>query len=65
MDSKSLAQPRTTHDDVAKRIREDAAHPERTYAEHVAAAEHIAAESYREETRRMMRAGILDDGGEL
>ena len=38
------------------RILEDArAHPERTYYEHVAAAERIAAESYREDCRRLMR----------
>lgn len=43
------------------RIRRDAAeHPERTYSEHVAAAREIAAESYREEIRAMMRAGTLD-----
>ena len=59
---KSLAQPRTNeaHDDVAKRIREDAAaHPERTPSEHVEAAERIASEFYREECRRLMRDGKL------
>ncbi len=46
--------------DVAEAIREDAAaHPERTYSEHIAAAERIAAEEYREEIRRLMRAGKL------
>lgn len=38
-----------------------AAHPERTYSEHVAAAEEVAATSYREEIRAMMRAGTLDE----
>lgn len=43
------------------RILDDAhRHPERTYSEHAAAAEEIASESYREEVRRMMRAGTLD-----
>ena len=47
-------------DDGHLRILEDArAHPERNYHEHVAAAERIAAESYREECRRLMRAGLL------
>jgi hypothetical protein len=42
------------------RILEDAReHPERTYRQHVEAAQEIAAEEYREEVRRMMRAGIL------
>lgn len=36
------------------------AHPERTYSEHVAAAEEIAAEEYRREIRVMMRTGTLD-----
>ena len=51
--------PHTTT--VAESIRLDAAaHPERTYSEHVAAAEEIAALEYRREIRRMMRAGTLD-----
>ncbi len=32
------------------------ANPERTYSEHIAAAQEIAAEEYRREIRRMMRA---------
>ena len=61
MDNKSLAHSRTHHDDVDERIREDAAaHPERTYREHVEAAQDIAAESYRAEIRAMMDAGTLD-----
>lgn len=60
MDTKSLAQS-STGVTVDERIRLNAAaHPERTYSEHVAAAQEIAAESYREEVRHMMKAGILD-----
>jgi hypothetical protein len=40
--------------------RDAAAHPERTYREHVAAAEEVAAAEYRAEIRAMMRAGTLD-----
>jgi hypothetical protein len=36
------------------------AHPERTYREHIEAAEEIAAAEYRAEIRAMMRAGTLD-----
>ncbi len=55
----TIAHPRTTHEDTT-RIREDAReHPERTPSEHIAAAERLAAEEYREETRRLMRAGRL------
>ena len=57
----TIAHSRTTHDDVDARILEDAAaHPERTYSEHIAAAERIAAEEYRRETRRLMDADMLD-----
>ncbi|CAN5734630.1 hypothetical protein BH24ACT22_BH24ACT22_09140 [soil metagenome] len=61
MDNKSLAQPRTevTVDEAIRR--DAAAHPERTYSEHVAAAEETAAVSYRAEIRAMMKAGTLDD----
>ncbi len=38
-----------------------AAHLERTYREHVAAAEEAAAAEYRAEIRAMMKAGTLDD----
>jgi len=38
-----------------------AAHPERTYSEHEAAARSIAAVSYRGEIRAMMKAGTLDE----
>jgi hypothetical protein len=43
-------------------IRRDAAavHPERTPSEHETAARSIAAVSYREEIRAMMKAGTLD-----
>ena len=65
MDERSLARgvrQRTSeaHElDVDERIRHDAAeHPERSYREHVAA-ERIAAESYREEVRRMMRSSDM------
>lgn len=69
MDTKSLARGQRScrhadleHvGDVAKRILEDAREcPERTYSEHVAAAQEIAAASYREELRRMMKAGTLE-----
>lgn len=51
----------TAHCPEHTRILDDArAHPERSYSEHVASAERIAAESYREEVRRMMKAGALD-----
>lgn len=59
---KSLAHPRTSEadDDVAARIRKDAAaYSERTPSEHVEASERIASESYREECRRLMRDGKL------
>ncbi len=60
MTNRSLAQQRTTHDDVAKRIREDAAaHPERTYRQQVEAAERMASEEYREECRHLMRDSKL------
>ncbi len=56
----TIAHPRTTHEDDTIRIREDAAaHPERTYREHVEAAERIASESYCEEIRALVRAGRL------
>jgi hypothetical protein len=51
----------TPHHPDHDRILDNArAHPERTYSEHVAAAQEIAAESYREEVRRMMKAGVPD-----
>lgn len=51
--------PRSTTDEA---IRLDAAeHPERGYRAHVEAAVVLAAPSYREEIRRMMKAGTLDD----
>ncbi len=55
-ESSAPAHPPTDHRRILKDARE---HPERTYREHVEAAERIAAESYREETRRLMRAGKL------
>ncbi len=65
--AKDSASAHPSRDDVGERIRRDAAaHPERTYREHVAAAEEIAAEEYRAEIRRMMTADTLDpDDGEL
>ncbi len=58
--------PRPDTGDVAGRIRRDAAaHPERTYCEHVEAAEQIVAVEYRAEIRRMMAAGTLDPDDEL
>lgn len=61
MQDKSSAPSATHRDETAERIKRDAvAHPERTYSEHVAAAEEIAAVEYREEIRAMMRAGSLD-----
>ena len=51
--------PHTTTVDEAIRL-DAAAHPERTYSEHVAAAEGIAAEEYRREIRAMMKASALD-----
>ncbi len=46
---------------VDEEIRKDAAaHPERSYSEHVEAARRIAAPSYREEIRRLMAAGTSD-----
>lgn len=64
MTIKSLAQSEATDTEVTveEAIRLDAAaHSERTYSEHVAAAEEIAAEEYRREIRTMMKAGALDD----
>lgn len=56
----SLPNP-TTRDDVDARIRLDAAaHPERTYREQIEAAERLAAEEYRRETRKLMDADMLD-----
>ena len=51
--------PHTTTVDEAIRL-DATAHPERTYCEHVAAAEEIAAEEYRREIRAMMKAGTLE-----
>lgn len=60
MTSKSLAHS-GTEVTVDEAIRLDAtAHPERTYSEHVAAAEEIAANEYRREIRAMMKAGNLE-----
>lgn len=66
MTSKSLAHS-GTEITVDEAIRLDAAaHPERTYSEHVAAAEETAAVEYRREIQAMMRAGTLDpEGNEL
>ena len=55
-ESSAPAHPPTDHQCILQDARE---HPERTYSEHVEAAERIAAESYREELRRLMRAGRL------
>jgi hypothetical protein len=53
---------RIAHATVDEAIRLDAAaHPERTYREHIEAAEEIAAVEYRAEIRAMMKAGALDD----
>lgn len=61
MTSESLAHT-GTEVTVDEAIRRDAvAHPERTYSEHVVAAEEIAAVSYRAEIRAMMKADTLDD----
>lgn len=59
MDKVSVPKLSTTAVDEA--IRLDAQeHPERTYREHVAAAEEAAAAEYRAEIRAMMKAGTLD-----
>lgn len=55
--AKSILTDTPHHPDHARILDDARAHPERTYSEHVAAAEEIAAEEYREEVRRMMRAG--------
>ena len=47
----------TDHQYILKNARE---HPERTYSEHVVAAERIAAEEYRTEICHMMFGGTLD-----
>ncbi|MGF1472406.1 MAG: hypothetical protein ACFB50_11805 [Rubrobacteraceae bacterium] len=61
MDTKSLAHSGAGVS-VDEAIRLDAvAHPERTYREHVVAAEEIAAAEYRAEIRAMMKAGTLDE----
>lgn len=54
----SSASPRTNagHQRILKDAREN---PERTYSEHVAATERIAAEVYRAEICRMMFGGTL------
>ena len=60
MTSTSLPQP-PHHPDDHRHILEDAReHPERTYSEHIRAAERIAAAEYRAEVRRMMDTGTLD-----
>jgi len=41
--------------------RDAAAHPERTYSEHEAAARRIAAETYREDLRRIQRPGLAEE----
>lgn len=57
---------RITHTTAVEAIRVDAAeHPERTYREHIEAAEAIAAPSYRDEIRKMMAAGTLDEKEEM
>lgn len=58
MDTRKDTAPRTTIDE---RIRLDAAaHPERTYRQHIEAARRIAAEEYRRETRKLADADMLD-----
>ncbi len=60
VDERKSSARRGIHRDVDERIRFDAAaHPQRTPSEHVEAARRDAAESYREEIRRLMRAGKL------
>ncbi len=45
-----------------ERIRLDAAaHPERSYHEHVRAAREIAGETYREDLRRIQRRGRIEE----
>ncbi len=41
--------------------RDAAAHPERGYREHVEAAREIAAETYREDLRRIQRPGLAEE----
>ncbi len=61
MASTSLPQPPPNPHDVDERIRLDAAaHPERRYSEHVAAAEEIAAESYRAEICKLAALDMLE-----
>lgn len=57
MDSITIAETRTERLD-ARHIAEDARrHPERTYRQHVEAAQEIAAAEYQAETRRAMWEG--------
>lgn len=59
MDRVSVAQERTTVDEA---IRLDAAaNPERTYRQHVDAAERLAANEYREEIRKLMKLDLLEE----
>ena len=56
----TIPYPRTTHE-VTEAIREEAAaHPERTYREHVAAATEIAAAEYRAEIRKLAALDMLE-----
>ena len=61
MDTTKFSAPRATTHDVDERIRLDAAaHPERRYSEYVAAAEEIAAESYRAEICKLAALAMLE-----
>lgn len=62
MDKVSVPKRTTTDEEIRL---EAAAHPERTYSDHVVAAERIAAAEYRAEVRRMMDADTLDSDDEL
>jgi len=47
-----------THEQIR---RDAAAHPERTYSEHVQAAREIAGETYRKDLRRIQRRGLVEE----
>ncbi len=42
---------------------EAAAHPERSYREHVQAAREIAGRTYRDDLRRIQRRGLIEEEG--
>lgn len=65
MTNRSLPQPSPNPDDHQRILQDARQHPDRTYCEHVEAAERIAAAEYRAEVRRMMAAGTLDPDDEL